>query len=107
MPDLALANYVEAGLWLVIALLLAAAAVRHRGVVRQRAAQAATVFAVFAGSDVVEAQTGAWWRPWWLLAWKAACVLVLIVLLVDYLRRGRSQAAQRGTRADDSPSHPT
>jgi hypothetical protein len=32
-------------------------------------------FVVFGVSDVIEAQTGAWWHPWWLFAMKALCVL--------------------------------
>ncbi|MBE7458640.1 MAG: hypothetical protein KJ057_17160 [Phycisphaerae bacterium] len=39
-------------------------------------------FLAFGASDVVEADTGAWWRPWWLLAWKAACLAVLLTLLI-------------------------
>jgi hypothetical protein len=33
-----------------------------------------TLFVLFGSSDVVEAQTGAWWRPLWLLAWKGVCL---------------------------------
>lgn len=29
----------------------------------------------FGVSDIIELQTGAWWRPWWLLLLKAACLL--------------------------------
>ena len=32
-------------------------------------------FAVFGLSDVIEAETGAWWHPWWLFVMKALCVL--------------------------------
>jgi hypothetical protein len=32
-------------------------------------------FVVFGASDVIEAQTGAWWHPWWLFVMKALCVL--------------------------------
>lgn len=32
-------------------------------------------FAVFGVSDLIESETGAWWRPWWLFGMKAACVL--------------------------------
>ena len=31
-------------------------------------------FFAFGISDFVEIHTGAWYRPWWLLAWKATCV---------------------------------
>ncbi len=94
MSDFALANYVESGLWLCVALLLGVVSIRRRDVERRRAWQAAAVFAVFAGSDVVEAHTAAWWRPWWLLAWKTACVAALLGLLVDYWRRRGAAAKQ-------------
>ena len=88
-PAFVLSNRIEAGLWLVIAVGMAIAAVYQRGVVRRDCLIAGITFAIFGGSDVVEATTGAWWRPWWLFAWKAACVLGLLVLLVRYARRRR------------------
>ena len=33
------------------------------------------VFALFGISDLVEMQTGGWWKPWWLLLLKGLCVL--------------------------------
>jgi len=47
---------------------------------------AAVAFLAFAGTDLVEMQTGAWWRPWWLLVWKAACVGVLVTLAIQHYR---------------------
>lgn len=49
---------------------------------------AATLFA-FALSDVIESQTGAWWRPWWLLVWKGTCVLVLAGVVATWVVRAR------------------
>ena len=37
---------------------------------------AAVAFFGFGISDLIEAQTGAWWEPIWLFFFKAACVLV-------------------------------
>jgi len=88
-PLFRVANYVEAVLWIVIGAAFAAVAVFRRGARRSRAVQAAAAFALFGLSDVVEAGTGAWWRPWWLLAWKGACVLVLGALLLGHWRRAR------------------
>jgi hypothetical protein len=31
----------------------------------------------FGISDLVETRTGAWYSPWWLLVWKAICVLLI------------------------------
>ena len=47
---------------------------------------------IFGVSDLVEAHTGAWWRPWWLFVWKAVCVVVLVALLIGCtIERRRSQ----------------
>jgi len=56
------------------------------------AAVAAVAFGLFGWSDWVEATTGAWWNPWWLLAWKAGCILVFVALLVRYQRSRRKGA---------------
>jgi hypothetical protein len=97
------ANYGEAALWTAIAIGFLISALRQdagRGASGHscgpswRSWVAALTFALFGLSDVVEAATGAWWRPWWLLAWKAACVVVLVGLYVDYLRRNRSRRWQ-------------
>lgn len=57
---------------------------------RQRSlgVQAMVVLILFGVSDFVEATTGAWWRPWWLFAWKAACVLGLVWVFGGLLRTG-------------------
>lgn len=41
-------------------------------------------FIAFAVSDIIEAHTGAWWRPLWLLGLKSACVLALVSCYVRY-----------------------
>ncbi len=78
------ANYAEAALWSVIAAALLVHAVCQGGPGRWRRGLAAAMFLRFAPSDVVEVQTGAWWRPWWLLCWKAGCVGASLALLVQY-----------------------
>jgi hypothetical protein len=95
-----LANYYEAGLWIVIGLIALGFALRGVGHVRSRCLILAVTLVVFGFSDVVETRTGAWWRPWWLFVWKAACVAVLLALLVEhYWRRFRLDPAA-STRAD-------
>lgn len=69
-----------------MALGFALGAVRHTGPARARCVLAAVTFAAFGLSDVVEVQTGAWYRPWWLFAWKAACVAVFAGLLAERFR---------------------
>jgi hypothetical protein len=45
---------------------------------------------LFGISDFVEIHTGAWWCPWWLLAWKAGCIVAGIICLILYFRKGDS-----------------
>lgn len=84
-------NYLEALLWGVIAIAFAIAAIKPSGL-RGRCLLLAVTFLAFAGSDVVEVQTGAWWRPWWLLAWKAVCVLIMVQ---EFVRHNRMKKHRR------------
>jgi hypothetical protein len=81
-------NYVEIGLWAGIGAVVGALAVRGTGASRRHGLLAAFTLVAFGLSDWAEIKTGGeWWRPWWLLAWKAACVLVLLTLGVLAYRR--------------------
>ncbi len=79
------ANVVEALLWFLVA-----------GIVfyRFRSAAGAVLLVAFGISDLVETQTGAWWRPWWLLVWKAACIAGLLTLLVLAWRNKKAGAPE-------------
>lgn len=83
-----LANLAEAALWFAIAIVFALVATR-KPMVRRRSHLAAIAFFAFGLSDLLEISTGAWWRPWPLLALKSTCVAVLIGLLIDHYRRQR------------------
>lgn len=83
-----LLNYAEAGLWALIAVGCIIAASRRP--TRAPLLVAGGAFLLFGLSDVVEASTGAWWRPWWLLVWKGLCLLVFAALLLRYVRARRA-----------------
>ena len=85
-----ISNYIEAGLWITIGIGFAIAARRHSGITRRDCLIAAIDFVLFGISDLVEATTGAWYRPPWLLIWKGLCVLVFAWLLINYIRRRRA-----------------
>lgn len=77
-------NIAEAIFWVVLALVIA---VRSRGAppaLRPIGYVAAVAFFAFAGTDLVEAQSGAWYRPWWLLVYNAVCVTVIAGCLWQY-----------------------
>lgn len=76
-------NYGEAGLWFVIACVLM---LRRHSVKPWRWLLPCT-FALFGVSDLIEAKTGAWWEPWWLLVMKAACVWVFLLAWRAYRRQ--------------------
>jgi hypothetical protein len=79
-------NTIEGSLWIVIGTGLLAGALRNsksRGLLLI----SAVLFFGFGASDFVETRTGAWYRPWWLLAWKASTVLALAAMYVLYRKR--------------------
>jgi hypothetical protein len=94
-----IANYIEAGLWTTISAAFFVHAILSRG--RAQSLVAVITFLAFGISDVVEATTGAWWRPWWLLVWKGTCLVVFAVLLARYVitrRTARPAASNHPSR---------
>src|SRR5205809_1090278 len=77
-------NYVEVGLWSLYAIVLAVAAARVIGARRKIAIIASVAFSAFAVSDWVEASSGAWWRPWWLLVLKVACIATFVACFIAW-----------------------
>ena len=96
------ANYWEAALWVVIAVAFVAAAVWLPSA-RRRCLVLAFFFAAFGGSDVVEAQYGQWWDPWWLLVWKAACVIYFAYALWHYWQQQRRGVGEQKSGSRDGP----
>ncbi len=82
----------EALLWLAFAVIVAirfhCAPLR----VRRSARAMAVFFFLFAVSDVIEMQTGAWWRPLGLLIFKAVCLAGLTGCFVVLIRAIRVEA---------------
>ncbi len=79
-------NLIEAGVWFVFALVLFIYAFRRARRLRPTLWFLAAVIVVFGFSDLVEARTGAWWKPWWLFVWKASCVLLMLAGVWRYRR---------------------
>lgn len=81
-------NAFEAALWAVLAIVVA---IRYRHSVaglRRVSSIASVLLVLFAISDVIEMQTGAWWRPWPLLLLKALCLVGLIWCFRSLMRAG-------------------
>lgn len=84
-------NFLEALLWWLIAAFFGYYAWRSDGRRRGLCLWAMLVFSLFGLSDIVEISTGAWWRPWWLLVWKAGCVVAMLYLLGEERRLRRTE----------------
>ncbi len=77
-------NYAEVAIWPTLGLVLAVSGFWQTGRTRKRFLLAAVVLLIFGASDFAEANTNnEWWRPWWLLLWKATCVICLLAILID------------------------
>ena len=79
-------NLFEAGLWFVVSLILLIKMTRATGRLWRVFAILAAAFFVFGITDLIESQTGAWWRPWWLLLLKVGCVAVFVFGFREYYR---------------------
>jgi hypothetical protein len=71
-------NHCEAGLWLLVAIVFLAKTAHARSPLRRIFLALAAAFLAFSVSDVIEAETGAWWDPPSLLVLKAACVAAMV-----------------------------
>ena len=99
------ANYIEAGLWTLIGAGFFLYAGLKRGSATSRVT--ASAFLIFALCDVIETRTGAWWRPWWLLAMKGSCLTVLLVLLARHVLAQRRRSAIPDTAHPQTSTHPS
>jgi hypothetical protein len=97
-PTFVLLNRVEACLWFAIALGIAIACTARRRWTVQRCVGVLLLVA-FGASDLVETTTGAWWRPWWLFAWKTVCVLGFVGWLWTE-RASRRRVPSPGTHGE-------
>lgn len=67
-------NIFEIGLWAFLALCVALFGHRTNALSKTGRFILSIALLAFAYSDLVELRTGAWWRPWWLLLLKGACL---------------------------------
>jgi hypothetical protein len=79
-------NLCEGLLWLAIALGFAFV-YRKRRQNADLMVAAGLLFMTFGLSDFVEIQTGGWYKPWWLLAWKASNLVGFVMVYLLHRRR--------------------
>jgi hypothetical protein len=84
-------NAVEALFWFALAGVVAIYGGRTAGFTRRTRIAMPVLLAAFGVSDLIELQTGAWWRPPGLLVLKGACLIGLIACVYSvYGRRRRA-----------------
>ena len=84
-------NGLEAVLWSVLAVVIAVRFRKSDAGLRRLSWTTAALLVAFAVSDVIEMQTGAWWRPVGLLVLKGVCLAGLtgcFVAMILRVRRG-------------------
>jgi len=79
-------NLIEAVLWFAVSLVFVGKTVWATGRLRLVFALLAAAFAVFGITDLIESETGAWWRPLWLLALKAMGIIGFVCGFAAYYR---------------------
>ena len=89
-------NACEAGLWLTLAVVVGIRYRRAPAGVRSVARVMALHFVLFGVSDLIEIETGAWWRPPALLIFKGACLIGLTCCFVVLVRRERAGRSPTG-----------
>lgn len=84
-------NIIEAGVWFAAGAIVLWKGLREGSAGKKALLLLAPTLVIFGISDLVETRTGAWWRPWWLFAWKAVCVLAMTSLFTRYFRVTRKR----------------
>jgi hypothetical protein len=97
-------NLIEACFWIVFGLGLAVWAMRRGRASARLGLLLAFLLIVFGISDLVEAYTGAWWRPWWLLVWKGICFSGMVLCTLKYRQIKSRAVASKMASPDVSTS---
>jgi len=89
-------NYIESALWFVIAigLIIKSISIGRTSSLFSIVVIAAISFIAFGISDIIEANTGAWWRPTGLLILKACCIFSFIVCYYKFTKTNKNTDQQ-------------
>jgi len=81
-------NYIEASLWFTCAVILFCTGIKvgKRSPYFKIILVVVPAFIAFGISDIIEVQTGTWWRPVSLLFLKAACVITIAGCYYHYYK---------------------
>ena len=95
-----LVNWGEVVLWPTLGITCVVGSLRKHGRISWKIWILALAFGLFGLSDYMELRTGAWWRPWWLLALKVGCTSVFILAGWDHYRNEQRKAAEKRDAED-------
>jgi glycerol-3-phosphate acyltransferase PlsY len=79
-------NVVEAGIWFALATWFLFLAVRRKTSLKRSFLVFALTLFVFGISDIIETQTGAWYKPFGLFLLKAVCVMLIAGCVFVFFR---------------------
>lgn len=79
-------NIGECCLWIAVSIVLFIKSARDAASVRRTLRFLAISFFLFGLSDFVEAHTGAWWKPLWLLFLKGGCIAAFVFGFARYYK---------------------
>ncbi|MCB9757961.1 MAG: hypothetical protein H6753_06040 [Candidatus Omnitrophica bacterium] len=71
-------NFCEAIFWFVYAFVCWKLPLFPKDQTSRRRTWVAITFIFLGFSDLVEMNSGGWWKPWWLLVWKGTCVIIVL-----------------------------
>jgi len=86
-------NLYEAILWFVIAVALFSTAIfdKSKKLYKTNLIISAILFFAFGISDLIEMQTGAWWRPVGLLMLKSSCIIGFAFCFLKYRQLSKNK----------------
>lgn len=87
-------NLSEAGLWFAFSAVMLGKAWWLKNKLGEIFTSLCAAFFFFGISDLIEAHTGAWWTPLWLLVWKAACLAWLLFEFFRYRKTTKTNPAK-------------
>jgi hypothetical protein len=90
-----IANIIEGILWVSIGIVLVVLGLHRTLGAKRKYLVVAGVLICFGVSDFVEAHTGAWWKPWWLLLWKASSVVFIAAILMRALPKPKPRPSSK------------
>lgn len=88
-------NWVEIFLWSIMGVGFLTYAIVKRSKADWFIWLLAPAFLLFALSDYIEIQTGAWWKPIWLLLLKVTCTAVFIMAAIRHYRKTKDSESSR------------